>query len=102
MRELPRTARGITSERFIIHPHSDGKAIAVIHGDALSPWSFAQTFSCPPKRSPSFTAEELHNLQILLMEQLERRSGLVIGTGSKKRRAVMDPDGKLRLEQFDE
>jgi hypothetical protein len=34
------------------------------------------------------------------MEQLG--SGLVIGTGSKKRRAVMDPDGKLRLEQFDE
>jgi hypothetical protein len=34
------------------------------------------------------------------MEQLG--SGLVIGAGSKKRRVVMGPDGKLRLEQFDE
>ena len=32
MRELPRTARGITSERFIIYPHSDGKTITVIPG----------------------------------------------------------------------
>ena len=90
---------------YIRRPHEGGRlALQALRGDALSPWSFAQTFSCPPKRSPlpSFTAEELHNLQILLMEQLERRSGLVIGTGSKKRRAVMDPDGKLRLEQFDE
>ena len=86
---------------YIRRPHEGGRlALQALRGDALNPWPFAQTFSCPPKRSPSFTAEELHNLQILLMEQLG--SGLVIGAGSKKRRVVMDPDGKLRLEQFDE
>ena len=88
---------------YIRRPHEGGRlALQALRGDALSPWSFAQTFSCPPKRSPlpSFTAEELHNLQILLMEQLG--SGLVIGAGSKKRRVVMGPDEKLRLEQFGE
>ncbi len=101
--------------QYIRRPHEGGRlALQALRGDALNFGLLSKLFGSYPKPpGRGFTPAQyaaLRRWNRRRMRELPRtargitseRFIMVIGAGSKKRRVVMGPDGKLRLEQFGE